>query len=173
MPIVNICQLSSVSQGELSQSVDSAKCHSKSINVIVGNRPKPDPTGLRTTTRKTVKRIKKLELMTQLPSFSLYNMRSTWGKIENLTQDMKERKTQLTFLTEIWEKKKNMKHQKKIEEITNMKGLGYISCPRRGRKRGGGCGILFQKNQFSVSSSSGSASCTGGMLGYSKTNQSY
>ena len=92
----------------------------------------------------------KLEIVSQIPAFLLYNMRSAWLKLKNLILDMEERKTPLIQMTEIWEKKESMKHKKNISEILNMNGLGYFSCPRKGRKRGGGCAMLFKKSEVIV-----------------------
>ena len=48
-------------------------------------------------------------------------------------------------------KSESRKHQKKIEEMLEMKGISYISTPRPGAKRGGGAGIAFNPTNFTVS----------------------
>ena len=63
---------------------------------------------------------------------------------------MKERKTPLSCLTEVWEQSENKQHQEAIEEMCQMNGLTYISLPRSGRKRGGGCALLYRSDSFSV-----------------------
>ena len=50
---------------------------------------------------------------------------------------MNERESDLNFLTEVWEKRENKKHQQKLEELFEMSGIKYISTPRPGAKRGG------------------------------------
>ena len=45
------------------------------------------------------------------------------------------------------EKSEIKKHQAKIEEILEVKGISYISTPRPGAKHGGGAGIAFNLNQ--------------------------
>ena len=77
-------------------------------------------------------------------------MRSTWGKLDNVIKDMDERETPVTFLTELWEKKCSVKHQKRIEKVSELNGIGYMSCPRQGRRRGGGCGLIFKKDKISI-----------------------
>ena len=91
-----------------------------------------------------------MEVTGILPSFTLYNMRSIFLKKNSLVNDLKERKTPLSFLTEIWEKKENKEHQEAIEHMCQMNGLSYISLPRPGRKRGGGCAVLYRSEAFSV-----------------------
>ena len=56
----------------------------------------------------------------------------------------------ISFLSEIWEKKENLKHQASIEELLELKGIQYISTPRPGLKRGGGTAIAACPNLFSL-----------------------
>ena len=65
-------------------------------------------------------------------------MRSLIPKINNFAIDMEERESDISFLTEVWEKLENRKHQFKLEELLEIKGIQYISTPRPGTKRGGG-----------------------------------
>ena len=60
---------------------------------------------------------------------------------------MIERAGDICFLSEVWEKSENKKHQSKIEEMLEMKGISYISTPRPGAKRGGGAGIALNLNE--------------------------
>ena len=45
----------------------------------------------------------------------------------------------------------NQKHQNKLNELFEMKGLLYISTPRPGLKRGGGVAIAADPSKFSLS----------------------
>ena len=64
---------------------------------------------------------------------------------------MHERFADISFLCEVWEKSESKKHQKKIEEMLEMKSISYISTPRPGARRGGGAGIAFNSTNFTVS----------------------
>ena len=122
------------------------------IKVQIGNRPKnqnnPSP---RNCSRKTILRDEGLVQALNLPVVSLYNMRSSWSKINNLADDINMRGTDLCFLTEIWEKQESKKHQRAIEEMMEMKGVKYISTPRVGGRRGGGVAIAYSPEKFQVS----------------------
>ena len=63
---------------------------------------------------------------------------------------MRERETDIGFLTEVWEKKENKKHQFKLEEMLEMSGVKYISTPRPGAQRGGGAAIAVRTGKFSI-----------------------
>ena len=121
------------------------------IPVHIGHRPKnlsferPPPTW------KTIRRDKKAIQALALPTIANYNMRALFGKIQNFAEDMLERSTDLSFLTEIWEKKENQKHQNKIEELFELKGIKYVSTPRPGTKRGGGAAIAVRTEKFVLS----------------------
>ena len=54
---------------------------------------------------------------------------------------MHERKTDIVFVSEVWEKQEKKKHQKKIEELFHLEGVKYVSNPRRNGKRGGGVAL--------------------------------
>jgi hypothetical protein len=64
---------------------------------------------------------------------------------------MRERKTDIGILTEVWEKKENKKHQFKLEEMLELGGVKYISTPRPGAQRGGGAAIAVRTEKFSIS----------------------
>ena len=64
---------------------------------------------------------------------------------------MKERESDISFLTEVWEKKEKKKHQLKLEELLEMHGIKYISTPRPGAQRGGGAAIAVRLENFSIS----------------------
>ena len=78
-------------------------------------------------------------------------MRSLFPKIANFSLDVKERQTDLNFLTEVWEKKEKKKHQFKLEEMFEMSGVKYISTPRPGAQRGGGAAIAVRTEKFVIS----------------------
>ena len=63
---------------------------------------------------------------------------------------MIERESDISFLTEVWEKKENKKHQLKLEELFEMKGIKYISTPRPGAQRGGGAAIAVRTERFAI-----------------------
>ena len=83
-----------------------------------------------------------------------YNMGSLFSKIGNFSLDMQERTTDICFLTEIWEKKENKKHQFKLEEMLEMRGVKYISTPRPGAQKGGGAAIAVRTEKFTISKGS-------------------
>ena len=99
----------------------------------------------------TIRRDNRFIEAMSLPIFSVYNMRSIWSKFSSLAEDMDERDTDVTILSEVWEKKENAKHKGKIEEMFEMKDMHYFSTARPGTKRGGGAAITAKGNRFHVS----------------------
>ena len=75
-------------------------------------------------------------------------MRSFFPKHENFAEDVLERESDIIFLSEVWQKKENKKHQSKIEGLLEMKGIKYISTPRPGAQRGGGAAIAVRLDRF-------------------------
>ena len=55
-------------------------------------------------------------------------------KVYSFASDMEDRDVSVALLTEIWEKVENKKHQNKIEELYEMRGLKYLSTPNPGKK---------------------------------------
>ena len=102
-------------------------------------------------TRVTIRRDNNILQAITLPRISSYNMRSIWSKSVSLAQDMWDRCTDISFLSEIWEVSENKRHQYKIEELYELKGFKYISTPRLGNRRGGGAAIVVNTARFSVS----------------------
>ena len=86
-----------------------------------------------------------------LPKMTNYNVRSLFSKIGSLADDMKERESDLNFLTEVWEKKEKKKHQSRLEQLFEMHGIKYISTPRPGAQRGGGAAIAVRQEKFTIS----------------------
>ena len=72
-------------------------------------------------------------------------------KLEIFALDMRERTTDIAFLTEVWEKREKKKHQFKLEEMLEMGGIKYISTPRPGAQRGGGAAIAVRTENFLIS----------------------
>ena len=125
--------------------------HAQFIPVQTGHRPHASSYARLPTARKTIRRDNKVLQAATLPKISNYNMRSLLPKIENFGMDMKDRNCSLSFLTEVWEKSESKKHQFKIEELLELKGLKYISTPRPGARRGGGAAIVANTENFSIS----------------------
>ena len=91
------------------------------ISVIIGHRPNKVLAGRQQAVRRVIRRENKCIEALSLPIILSYNMRSIWGKLNSFSDDMHERDCSITFLCEVWEKSENTKHQKKIEEMLEMK----------------------------------------------------
>ena len=118
------------------------------IPVQLGHRPAVPPPEPRTAVRCTVRRSNKLVDALSAPFITLYNVRSAWSKLSNLAEDMSMRETDICFLTEVWEKAENRKHQDAIEELLETKGIKYVSTPRPGARRGGGTALACSQERF-------------------------
>ena len=139
-----------------SSSLNSESCSSSpgsKIPVITGFRP-TKPRNHESTfihrSLKTIRRDNKTVQCLSLPVVSNYNMRSIFPKLDSYAEDFHEREIGLSFLSEIWEKSLNKKHQYKLEEMFETKGIIYISTPRPGLKRGGGVAIAANPSKFSL-----------------------
>ena len=62
--------------------------------------------------------------------------------------DILERKIDVAFLCEIWEKKEKKSHQLQIETLLETEGLKYFSTPRPGGW--GGAAIIVNQEKFTV-----------------------
>ena len=100
---------------------------------------------------KTIRRDNKSVQAISLPVICNYNMRSIFPKINSYAEDFYERGIGLSFLSEIWERSSNKKHQYKLQELFEMKGILYISTPRPGLKRGGGVALAADPSLFTLS----------------------
>ena len=119
------------------------------IPVQTGHRPSICNPSLRLPpVRKTIRRDNKVLQAVTLPKMSNYNMRSLMPKLFNFGTDMEDRCCSISFLTEVWQKAENKKHQFRIEELFEMRGLKYISTPRPGTRRGGGAAIVVNTENF-------------------------
>ena len=101
--------------------------------------------------RKTIRRDNRSIEALALPKLANFNMRALFSKIQSLSEDMRERMTDVCFLTEVWEVKESKKHQFKIEEMFQMRGVKYISTPRPSTQRGGGAAIAVRTDKFLIS----------------------
>ena len=73
--------------------------------------------------RKVLRRENKCIQALSMPKILSYNMRSIWGKLNSLADDVKERAGEVIFLCEVWEKSENKKHREKLEELLEMKTI--------------------------------------------------
>ena len=82
----------------------------------------------------------------------------------------------MSFITEIWEQDENKKHQKKVEKLLELKGIKYISKPRRNRL-GGGAAIAVNLKSYSLSKLNvhvpTNVECVWGLAKPLKPNKSY
>ena len=118
---------------------------------MVGFRPRKVTLERGKSYLKTIRRDNQAVQALSLPKVSNYNMRSLIPKIGNFANDMHERAVDIAFLTEVWEKSENKKHQFRLEELLEIEGVHYISTPRPGPKRGGGAAIAVRLDRFTVS----------------------
>ena len=121
----------SLNSSVYTQTTDSSFQHS-SIPVIVSIRPPLEHLEKRNCFNRNIRKDDNLIEALNLPTFTVYNMRSLWSKVNNLAEDIIERSVDISFLSEVWEKKENPKHQSCIEEMLEIKGISYISTPRPG-----------------------------------------
>ena len=96
---------------------------SNHIPVITGFRPPQVTCANRIPARKTIRRDNRGQLSLVLPSLAVYNHRSIWKKIKNFALEFKEMETGVAFHSEIWEKKGKRKHQYKLEELLEIRGI--------------------------------------------------
>ena len=99
---------SSMSSQEYNYNMDISHCH---IPTQVGYRPAKVINERPPFTRKTIRKDNKQVQALTLPKMTNYNVRSLFPKIGNFALDMKERESDISFLTEVWEKKEKKKHQ--------------------------------------------------------------
>ena len=121
------------------------------IPIQVGHRPAKVIYERPQHCRKRIKRDNKTVEAISLPKLTNYNMTALFSKIDNFARDMEERESDLSFLTEVWEKSENKKHQFKLEELLELRGIKYISTPRPGAQRGGGAAIAVRLDKFHIS----------------------
>ena len=110
----------SISSESSSFSSDNKIVADGEIPVIIGNRPPQSLSNVNVKhprVLKTIRRDNKAVQGMSLPVISNYNMRSIFPKIDSFAEDFFERGTELSFLSEIWEKSSKKKHQHKLQEL--------------------------------------------------------
>ena len=132
-------------------SEDVTRPDASQIPVQLGHRPAVPRQYPRTPVRRTVVRSNKLVDALSAPRISLYNVRSAWSKWDSIAEDIEMRETDLCFLTEVWEKAENRKHQGLVESMLEMRGIKYVSTPRPGARRGGGTALACNQEKFVLS----------------------
>ena len=134
-----------------SQSAELQCALPRSIPVLISVRQPGIAAQRRPAMYRVLRRENRCEEALNLPRILSYNMRSIWGKTKHLADDIHERAGEIIFLSEVWEKSQNKKHQYQIEKMFEMENISYISTPRPGIKRGGGAAIAICTDRFSVS----------------------
>ena len=117
-------------------------CLPQHISTQVGFRPTKVIYERPLSVRTTIKRNNKTYQALTLPRLTNYNIRALFPKIGNFALDMIERESDLSFITEVWQKKENKKHQFKLEELLELRGIKYISTPALVPKEGAGQPLL-------------------------------
>ena len=121
------------------------------IQVQLGHRPASPLQEIRAPVRSTVRRSNKLVDALSAPRVTLYNVRSAWSKWNSISEDIEMRDTDVCFMTEVWEKSENKKHQNAIETMLEIRGIKYVSTPRPGVRRGGGTALACSQERFQLS----------------------
>ena len=88
-----------------------------------------------------------------MPVIAVANARSLQPKLKSTIEKIENEEIDILFVNEVWEKtgKKNKHFQGKVEEMTELHGLKYISSGARpSGKRGGGTGIITNLRKFSL-----------------------
>ena len=78
-------------------------------------------------------------------------MRSAWSKWDSIAEDIEMRSTDISILTEVWQKEENKRHQKCIESMLELRGIKYVSTPRPGAQREGGVALACSQERFTLS----------------------
>ena len=88
-----------------------------------------------------------------MPVVAVANCRSLEPKINSMIEKIENEEIDVMIAVELWEKigKKKKHFINKITEMTEMKGLKYISCGARlSGKKGGGAGIIVNLRKYSL-----------------------
>jgi hypothetical protein len=86
----------------------------------------------------------------ELPTIAVTNFRSLGPRLQNVKDDILLRQIDVLVGSETWQKDSNRKLKDDIEELLQIYGIEYISCPRPNTKRGGGVAILVNTKRFSI-----------------------
>ena len=89
-------------------------------------------------------------LSLEFPTIAVTNFRSLGPRVHSVKDDILMRGIEVQICSETWEKESNKTLKSNIEELYEMHGLQYISCPRPNKKRGGGAGIIVNTERFSI-----------------------
>ena len=99
---------------------------------------------------RTVGTNKRVAASIDLPTIGVTNFRSLGARVQSTKDDMLLRDIEVQIGSETWEKESNGKLKSDIEEMFQLHGIQYISCPRPNKKRGGGAAILVNTRRFSI-----------------------
>ena len=86
----------------------------------------------------------------ELPTIAVTNFRSLGPRLQHVKDDMLLRQIDVLVGSETWQKDSNRKLKDDIEELLQIHGIEYISCPRPNTKRGRGVAILVNTKRFSI-----------------------
>ena len=98
----------------------------------------------------TIRRDNKFDRVESLPVISIPNTRSLFPKINSFVEDMKMRGITLAICSETWHREDKKKHRNEVERLLLGEGLKFLSAPRPGGKRGGGCGIIADMTLYTL-----------------------
>ena len=99
---------------------------------------------------KTIRRDNKFEKVGSLPVISIPNTRSLFPKIRNFVEDLRMRSITLAICSETWHREDKKKHRNEVDRLLLSEGLKFLSAPRPGGKRGGGCGIIADMELYTL-----------------------
>ena len=120
------------------------------IPVHISDSRLPRVLETRGRTITTVRQDQRLHDSVYLPTVGVTNYRSLGPKIKNVTTDILERNLSIVLSSETWQQDSNKKLKLDIENMCELEGLEFISCPRPSSKRGGGCAIIVNRRNFTV-----------------------
>ena len=119
-------------------------------NEDVGDEPSQNENDTETQFQSKNPRVRNSKAM---PVIAVANARSLQPKLKSTIEKIENEEIDILFVNEVWEKtgKKNKHFQGKVEEMTELHGLKYISSGARpSGKRGGGTGIITNLRKFSL-----------------------
>ena len=119
-------------------------------NEDVGDEPSQNENDNETQLQSKNPRVRNSKTM---PVIAVANARSLQPKLKSTIEKIENEEIDILFVNEVWEKtgKKNKHFQGKVEEMTELHGLKYISSGARpSGKRGGGTGIITNLRKFSL-----------------------
>ena len=123
------------------------------IPVIVTNRSNWPPSESNERGQCSLQQVRvndRVASSAELPTIAVTNFRSLGPRVRNVKDDMLLRGIEVQIGSETWEKEDNRKLKSDLEEILEIDGLQYISCPRPNKKRGGGAAIMVHTIRFTI-----------------------